>query len=245
VVIAIIGILAGLLLPVLSQSKERARSVVCLSNLHQWALVFAMYGSDHEDKFSQWPSDYTTGWWMKVLENYYQVEDMRVCPSARQMARRAGDSTSDVYGGAKKMWGPVWDGSFGSYGINHYLYGHVPGIWTKDSGPQYFWGRLDTDKPRVPLLADCTWPGGFPSMEDRVPPGGDDGVLGLGLGTGNEMSRYCLDRHHGAVNFAFTDLSVSRVELPELWNLNWHRQWVPQRKSRSEFVDREGNIWLR
>ncbi len=81
-------------------------------------------------------------------------------------------------------------------------------------------------------------------MEDIVPPGGDDAVVRLGLGIGNEMSRYVLERHHGAIYSSFTDLSAQRVELTELWNLNWHRQWVPQRKSRSEFADAGGTIWL-
>ena len=35
VVLAVIGILAALLLPVLSRGKEAARGAACLSNLHQ------------------------------------------------------------------------------------------------------------------------------------------------------------------------------------------------------------------
>lgn len=40
VVIAIIGILAALLLPVLSQSKARSRRTTCLNNLKQINLTF-------------------------------------------------------------------------------------------------------------------------------------------------------------------------------------------------------------
>jgi prepilin-type processing-associated H-X9-DG protein len=68
--------------------------------------------------------------------------------------------------------------------------------------------------------------------------------LGWGLGIENEMSRFCLDRHTGAINVSFCDLSLRKVKLPELWNLNWHRQWVPQNKTRSQFVDANGNVWL-
>ena len=43
---------------------------------------------------------------------------------------------------------------------------------------------------------------------------------------------------------SFADLSLRKVKLPELWNLNWHRQWVPQMKTRAQFVDAKGNVWL-
>ena len=65
-----------------------------------------------------------------------------------------------------------------------------------------------------------------------------------GLGIENEMSRFCLDRHKVTINISFTDLSLRRVRRPELWNLNWHREWVPQMKTRSQFVDASGNVWL-
>jgi len=49
VVIAIIGILAALLLPVLSKAKARARSTFCLSNLKQLQAAWEIYTGDNGD----------------------------------------------------------------------------------------------------------------------------------------------------------------------------------------------------
>src|SRR6516225_8149753 len=43
VVIAVIAILAALLLPVLSRSKEAGRATVCVSNLHQIGIALQIY----------------------------------------------------------------------------------------------------------------------------------------------------------------------------------------------------------
>lgn len=51
VVIAIIGILAALLLPVLSQAREAARQVSCKSNLHQLGLAIEMYKADWNEYY--------------------------------------------------------------------------------------------------------------------------------------------------------------------------------------------------
>lgn len=47
VVIAIIGILAALLLPVLSQGKARAQRAICENNLSQMGIAFHVFGHDH------------------------------------------------------------------------------------------------------------------------------------------------------------------------------------------------------
>jgi prepilin-type N-terminal cleavage/methylation domain-containing protein len=49
VVIAIIGILAALLLPVLSSAKNRAQATRCLNNVRQLQLGWLMYATDHND----------------------------------------------------------------------------------------------------------------------------------------------------------------------------------------------------
>ena len=50
VVIAIIAILAALLLPALSKSKERAYGIACLNNVKQLETCWHMYAVDHSDK---------------------------------------------------------------------------------------------------------------------------------------------------------------------------------------------------
>ena len=50
VVIAIIAILAALLLPALTNAKERARRASCQSSMRQLSLVAHMYGDDNEQE---------------------------------------------------------------------------------------------------------------------------------------------------------------------------------------------------
>jgi prepilin-type N-terminal cleavage/methylation domain-containing protein len=50
-VIAIIGILAALLLPVLNQSQARVKRIECENNLHQLGIAYQVFSHDHNDKF--------------------------------------------------------------------------------------------------------------------------------------------------------------------------------------------------
>jgi len=52
VVVAVIGILAGLLLPALAKAKHAARRVECLSNKKQLGLAWMLYADDNDGRLA-------------------------------------------------------------------------------------------------------------------------------------------------------------------------------------------------
>jgi prepilin-type N-terminal cleavage/methylation domain-containing protein len=63
VVIAIIAILAGLLLPALAKSKQKARGIQCMSNSKQLLLGWILYANDSADVLAyNIPGDTANGW---------------------------------------------------------------------------------------------------------------------------------------------------------------------------------------
>ncbi|GJM19775.1 MAG: hypothetical protein DHS20C14_19880 [Phycisphaeraceae bacterium] len=60
VVIAIIALLIGILLPVLSQVRQSARTLACQATMRQLAVAHAGYFGDHDDSIAGSPS--TSGW---------------------------------------------------------------------------------------------------------------------------------------------------------------------------------------
>lgn len=72
-VIAIIGILAAILIPVVGKVRESARSSVCQSNLRQWHSAAIMYANDNDGRVpraQQRLSNGQTVGWVQALGEY-------------------------------------------------------------------------------------------------------------------------------------------------------------------------------
>jgi prepilin-type N-terminal cleavage/methylation domain-containing protein len=186
VVIAVIGILASLLLPALALAKEKARSIVCLSNLRQMALAVTVYAQDHEDDLVPAEYDlrngakYQEGWpTLLVLGGYAAAERAPTfytlpttrsifrCPSGIPEVYLLGPTSRDDPEGAK-AW-PYASESTGHHFYIHCWYGingstSKPHKWPFTRIPMDGTGdeRLNkltstANSPRMPMIFDGFW----------------------------------------------------------------------------------------
>lgn len=229
----------AILLPGLSAARRQAKNVKDMANLRQWGVMLTMFAQDNDGKLM-------VGWnggqmWMTTLMKYYKgSDDICLCPMATVFRSNFppdfhfsdtvdqtfmawgkygvnGYPTNDAYGGKPGM--------YGSYGMNGWAYNPldtgVTGTYNTAPGdrPKY-WRNINVkNADKIPLFADCMYDGAEPDQGD--PPSTIKGVLI----TTSDMTRFCLDRHKGAINMTFMDGSVRRVDLKELWRLKWHRSF--------------------
>ncbi len=158
VVIAIIAILAAMLLPVLSQARETARTAICISNLKQFGIGFIMYANEFEGEFPRtrvqnedgtWPPGWKNqeGWanllaeaelgaeWKSgyLFPNQVPVGSVLVCPTVYSRMWR--------YVNGTQRW---LTGAGCTYASNSY--------WSHDYRYKLRFSRIS--RPDFPLLVD-------------------------------------------------------------------------------------------
>lgn len=79
-VIAIIGILASMLLPGISRSRDSARRVFCANQLRQAGLALKLYASDHAEGY---PPRLILNAWPNQMRGYLRNPAVLLCPSDR------------------------------------------------------------------------------------------------------------------------------------------------------------------
>ncbi len=87
--IAIIGILAGLLLPALSRAKQKGQATACINNLHQMAIATQLYADDFNGRYCltfQVTGDNSSTIsggrraWFDFLLPYQKTTNLLLCP---------------------------------------------------------------------------------------------------------------------------------------------------------------------
>ena len=227
VVIAIIGILAALLMPVLSKAKNRAKSVGCLNCEKQITLSLSMYFSDNNGRMIQ--AIGTSTWVGQLQTNYNAIRNVRYCPAAPAWTSNRVDGSSWVagyQGTADAPWNSAAMGynEFSSYGINNWCYMYAnTGVRPQNAAFQPYYYNKESSfygPSKTPLFGDCIWTEGCvdwtdPANTDLYNGAFYSGAMGLG-----SLGRFQIARH-GANSASAAPKSVSGNILPGSINIGF------------------------
>jgi len=242
VVTAIIALLLAVFALSVWHVKEVARSTICLKRTHGVSEGYTAWVADNSFKAMGYNRDRNTTWWdwSDELAPYVKrPSEITFCPKVTEFT--AGQR---VVGSNCLMGGQDWawrhkppNGAItyeGSYGLNEWILHYETDTWAQyhDPGRTMYFGRYSgiADPSQTPILGDACWYGGWPKHTDVLPPssGKAHGQPATSYdwpwsGSANNMERWCVPRHNGAVNIALADGSSRSVAVSDLWGLKWNK----------------------
>ena len=215
VVIAIIAILASMLLPALSQAREKARTISCTGNQKQIMLNVLMYADENNEI---WPLAYDgprgrshpyCEWWYAVgggrNGSYTEIEEYFICPTYGS-ARTKGSSRPGSYG-----WNIYGTGTLS--GSQHWGMGYLMGSSTDYYRTGFMGPRTSPtiEKPSETIVLG----------DSREAAYGGNGVYIIGYSS----SAYMPTCHRKGGNFSFADghvqwYSAAVIYRRDLWNVD-------------------------
>jgi prepilin-type N-terminal cleavage/methylation domain-containing protein len=225
VVIAIIAILAAMLLPALSQARERGRRIVCLSNQHQVTLATLMYADDSDDWlpqrpwgtglefdyfYSPWETDHTlANSWEGYLPSYDADSDPTqsfFCPSAQRVPNVNWiASYSDSLAGL-----PNWF----SIGFNYFGGYHAGGNWVASEPTP---DKITANNSTVALFSDA--------CRDK-----------------RATAAHYVGSHLSSTGFPPVGLNFSRIDGSGQW-LRWSEDKIETAVTFGWWAAADGNKW--
>ena len=216
VVVGVLVFVIAMLVPALTKAQRQARTVTCLSNLHQLYMGYAAYLPQNHQQSMRYDPTYSAFWPDVLRATFPDVKDILICPEA--------SAPSYNWGTAKSAWGP-YDPAHGSpasiafigktsssYGFNGFLY-----ATDSDSDNANHWSRAPRLSEHVPVFAESTCVDGWPMTSETVP-------TEIPLGVRNEeggMKRFEIARHGQSTNASFLDGHAEQIPLEQVRQQKW------------------------
>jgi prepilin-type N-terminal cleavage/methylation domain-containing protein/prepilin-type processing-associated H-X9-DG protein len=206
-VIAIIGILAAILIPVVQSVRDSARATQCMSNLRECGNLIQLFISDNQhvlETFEGGGAGDGRGRWATQLENAGLLDDrmLTMCPTGENEL-----TDNDIYdGGSTAAWSwrsgygmfMIQDPQFDPYGSRRSPFGQSNADWILNTNEV-------RDPSLYPFMADSVDPRGMTRFRINDIQAGGDGSIAL--------------RHNRRANVYFLDGHVESAGPERLGNL--------------------------